>query len=118
MTLYANIFTAVTLVTAAYSAAVTPREGKFCSSHAVVPDPTDCSQYFRCLDNKYYVMECGGSLLFSKDESYCDYREHVQCETSKYGIIQKKTVLVIKFMSLYFRSRCQDCEEICKETVE
>ena len=88
MILFSYIFTAiaVTLVATAHSATVTPREGKFCSLDvhlSVVPDSSDCSRYFRCLDNKYYAMECGGTLLFNKEESYCDYKENVECEASK-----------------------------------
>ena len=90
---HANILVvATTLLIAAVAcsaAATPPREGKYCSrdTHklfSVVADPTDCSRYFRCLDNKYYAMECGGGLLFDKEESYCDYSENVKCETSMY----------------------------------
>ena len=87
---HANILVATTLVAAAASAALTPpREGKYCSDtqlFSVAPDPTDCSRYFRCLDNKYYAMECGDGLLFDEEESYCDYSENVKCESSMYGI--------------------------------
>ena len=67
------------------SANPAPREGKFCPSDlrrlSVVADPADCARYFRCLDNKYYAMECGRGLRFNREESYCDYGEHVDCET-------------------------------------
>ena len=89
---HANILVVATTLVAAVAcsaAATPPREGKYCSTRtqlfSVVADPTDCSRYFRCLDNKYYAMECGGGLLFDKEESYCDYSENVKCETSMYG---------------------------------
>ena len=86
MNMVINVFTAVAFVTVACAGTVTPRDGKFCSAgteFSVVPDPADCSQYFRCLDNKYYVMQCADGLRFNGEESYCDYEQNVKCDTSR-----------------------------------
>ncbi|KAJ1519251.1 hypothetical protein ONE63_004554 [Megalurothrips usitatus] len=48
----------------------------------LLPDPSDCGMYVRCLHGRTWLMPCGAGTLFSYDEQGCDFPYNVKCPSA------------------------------------
>merc|ERR1711915_1095793 len=48
----------------------------------IIPNPDDCSQFFKCSWGTPYLYQCPNGLLFNPDLDVCDWPGNVDCDGS------------------------------------
>ncbi|XP_059612054.1 probable chitinase 10 [Phlebotomus argentipes] len=59
------------------------QEGDVCADGSYAPYPGDCTQYLRCIHNRYDIMQCADGLHWNDNLKNCDWPKRSGCKDSK-----------------------------------
>lgn len=63
-----------------YPAAPSPT----CTSGQYLPDPSDCTRFFFCVNGKPVSQKCANGLEWNTEKDYCDWPFNVHCANNQY----------------------------------
>ena len=89
---FVNLVTATTITVSTTTTSSTPGPGE-CpppgerNDTVLLPDPTNCSNFFSCSNGVPILMHCPDGLYFNDELDVCDWPQDAGCEDGKYGCV-------------------------------